>query len=101
MLTECGNELTRANLIVAVRQRLGAKPGEATSPWYNAGIYALRPSIFDFTAKLKRSPRGEYELTDAINAMVKTGHPIAGMAIEGRWVDVRDPDVLASLERKS
>src|SRR4029077_18169270 len=35
-------------------------------PWYNAGLYAFRPSIFDFTAKLKPSPRGEYELTDAI-----------------------------------
>src|SRR6266550_977898 len=40
--------------------------GEPTSPWYNAGLYAFRPSIFDFTAKLKPSPRGEYELTDAI-----------------------------------
>src|SRR5882762_2447888 len=42
------------------------KPGEPTSPWYNAGLYAFRPSIFDFTAKLRPSPRGEYELTDAI-----------------------------------
>src|SRR3954463_14443567 len=41
-------------------------PGEATSPWYNAGIYAFRPSIFEFIRKLKPSPRGEYELTDAI-----------------------------------
>ena len=35
------------------------KPGEPTSPWYNAGIYAFRPSIFDFIAKLEPSPRGE------------------------------------------
>ena len=42
------------------------KPGEPTSPWYNAGIYAFRPSIFDFIARLERSPRGEFELTDAI-----------------------------------
>ncbi|MEY2543198.1 MAG: UDP-N-acetylglucosamine diphosphorylase / glucose-phosphate thymidylyltransferase, partial [Verrucomicrobiota bacterium] len=25
------------------------KPGEAASPWYNAGLYAFRPSIFEFT----------------------------------------------------
>src|SRR5712691_6739321 len=31
------------------------QPGEPTSPWYNAGIYAFRPSILDFTARLKRS----------------------------------------------
>lgn len=35
------------------------KPGEPTSPWYNAGIYTFRPSIYEFTARLERSPRGE------------------------------------------
>src|SRR6266513_3361618 len=36
-----------------------SRQGKPTSPWYNAGLYAFRPSIFDFTAKLKPSPRGE------------------------------------------
>jgi dTDP-glucose pyrophosphorylase len=35
--------------------------------WYNAGIYIFRPVVFEFTARLQKSPRGEYELTDAIN----------------------------------
>src|SRR5207302_3122755 len=39
-----------------------SQPGETTSPWYNAGVYAFRPSIFEWTAKLQPSPRGEYEL---------------------------------------
>jgi UDP-N-acetylglucosamine diphosphorylase / glucose-1-phosphate thymidylyltransferase / UDP-N-acetylgalactosamine diphosphorylase / glucosamine-1-phosphate N-acetyltransferase / galactosamine-1-phosphate N-acetyltransferase len=73
------------------------KPGQTA--WYNAGIYIFRPVLFGFTTTLQKSPRGEYELTDAINAMVKAGHRIAGMQIEGRWVDVRDPEVLAALER--
>src|SRR5450432_1803954 len=42
------------------------QPGDPTSPWYNAGIYTLRPSIFNFTARLQPSSRGEFELTDAI-----------------------------------
>lgn len=67
--------------------------------WYNAGIYIFQPVVFEYTARLQRSPRNEYELTDAIIAMVETGHRIAGLQIEGRWVDVRDPDVLAALER--
>ena len=75
------------------------KPGQTA--WYNAGIYIFRPVVFDFTAKLEKSPRGEYELTDAINALVAAQHRIAGMAIEGRWVDVRDPEVLAALEREA
>jgi UDP-N-acetylglucosamine diphosphorylase / glucose-1-phosphate thymidylyltransferase / UDP-N-acetylgalactosamine diphosphorylase / glucosamine-1-phosphate N-acetyltransferase / galactosamine-1-phosphate N-acetyltransferase len=69
--------------------------------WYNAGIYIFRPAIFDFTARLQKSPRGEYELTDAISAFMAAGHRLAGLGIQGRWVDVRDPEVLASLEKES
>jgi dTDP-glucose pyrophosphorylase len=73
------------------------KPGQPV--WYNAGIYIFRPLLFDFTARLHKSPRGEYELTDAISAMVAAGHRIAGLEIVGRWVDVRDPEVLTALEQ--
>jgi dTDP-glucose pyrophosphorylase len=73
------------------------KPGDPA--WYNAGIYLFQPAVFEFTSRLQKSPRGEYELTDAIIAMVAAGHRIAGLKIEGRWVDVRDPEVLAALER--
>ena len=72
------------------------KPGEPV--WSNAGIYIFRPGLYSFTAKLERSPRGEFELTDAISAMVTAGQTVAGVPIEGRWVDVRDPQVLAALE---
>jgi dTDP-glucose pyrophosphorylase len=72
------------------------KPG--ATAWYNAGIYIFRPVVFEFTGRLQKSPRGEYELTDAIQGMLQSGHQLAGIEIEGRWVDVRDPDVLASLE---
>jgi len=82
-----------------LRQTGWLKPGEPT--WYNAGIYIFKPSLFEFTARLQKSPRGEYELTDAISALVQTRHQIAGLEIEGRWVDVRDPDVLERLERES
>ena len=69
--------------------------------WYNAGIYLFSPILFEFTARLQKSPRGEYELTDAIAAMVAAGLTIAGLKIEGRWVDVRDPEVLASLQHSN
>jgi NDP-sugar pyrophosphorylase family protein len=73
------------------------KPGEPTSPWYNAGIYTFRPSIFDFTAKLERSPRGEYELTDAIRALAQSGKKVQALELTGDWADVRDPEVLQQL----
>jgi dTDP-glucose pyrophosphorylase len=81
--------------LVDLREK--SKPGEATSPWYNAGIYTFRPSIFDFTAKLKPSPRGEYELTDAVRALAHSGKKVKALELTGEWADVRDPKVLATL----
>lgn len=75
------------------------KPGEPTSPWYNAGLYAFRPSIFDFTVKLKPSPRGEYELTDAIRELAQSGKKVQALELTGSWADVRDPEILARLNR--
>ncbi len=83
--------------IQELRQQGFLRAGEPA--WYNAGIYIFRPVVYEFTARLVKSPRGEYELTDAISAMVAQGHRIKGMPIEGRWVDVRDPEVLSALER--
>jgi len=76
------------------------KPGGLTSPWYNAAVYTFRPSIFAFTAKLERSPRGEYELTDAIRALALSGHCVQAYELQGDWADVRDPEVLAQLNAK-
>jgi dTDP-glucose pyrophosphorylase len=73
--------------------------GEATSPWYNAGIYAFRPSIFEWTAKLQPSPRGEYELTDAVRALAQSGKKVKAVELTGEWADVRDPEILAMLNR--
>ncbi|MGH7981780.1 MAG: sugar phosphate nucleotidyltransferase [Candidatus Udaeobacter sp.] len=73
------------------------QPGEAASPWYNAGLYAFRPSIFEFIAKLKPSPRGEYELTDAIRDLAHSGRKVQALELTGEWADVRDPEILARL----
>jgi len=75
------------------------QPGEPTSPWYNAGVYAFRPSIFEFTATLERSPRGEYELTDAVRNLALSGRRVRALELKGEWADVRDPGVLADLNR--
>jgi dTDP-glucose pyrophosphorylase len=83
--------------LVDLREK--SKPGQPTSPWYNAGLYAFRPSIFDFTAKLKPSPRGEYELTDAIREMAQSGKKVKALELIGEWADVRDPEILARLNR--
>ncbi|MES2308712.1 MAG: sugar phosphate nucleotidyltransferase [Verrucomicrobiota bacterium] len=68
--------------------------------YYNAGIYALTPKIFEYTSKLEKSPRGEYEFTDALKASVKAGGKIEGHFIQTEWADVRDPEILSQLNEK-
>ena len=75
------------------------QPGEPTSPWYNAGVYMFRSSIFDFTAKLERSSRGEFELTDAIRNLALSGKKVQALELTGEWADVRDPEILAKLNQ--
>jgi dTDP-glucose pyrophosphorylase len=77
------------------------KPGEPTSPWYNAGVYAFRPGIFDHIANLQPSPRGEYELTDAIRNLALAGNKVQVIEISGDWADVRDPEILAQLNARA
>ena len=91
--------------VVDIREKSPQGGGPATStgsqklapPLYNAGLYAFRPSIFGFIAKLKPSPRGEYELTDAIREFAQSGKKVKAVELSGEWADVRDPEVLARL----
>jgi UDP-N-acetylglucosamine diphosphorylase / glucose-1-phosphate thymidylyltransferase / UDP-N-acetylgalactosamine diphosphorylase / glucosamine-1-phosphate N-acetyltransferase / galactosamine-1-phosphate N-acetyltransferase len=76
-----------------------SEPGEMASAWYNAGVYAFRPSIFNWTSKLQPSPRGEYELTDAVRELAQSGRKVQAVELSGEWADVRDPEILAELNR--
>ena len=99
----CGEDVTKGGAVFLSSEmdlldlREKPKPGEPTSPWYTAGLYAFRPSIFHFTAKLKPSPRGEYELTDAIRDLAQSGKKVKALELTGAWADVRDPEILARL----
>jgi len=70
---------------------------EVTTCWYNAGVYTFNSTIFSYVARLEKSPRGEYELTDAIRAMAGDGKKVKAVEIKGYWADVRDPEVLLAL----
>jgi dTDP-glucose pyrophosphorylase len=85
--------------LVDIREKCDSWSGlsQGATPFYNAGLYAFRPSIFEFTAKLKPSSRGEYELTDAIRELAHSGKRVKVLELTGEWADVRDPEVLARL----
>ena len=66
--------------LIDIREK--SKPDQITSPWYNAGLYVFRPSIFEFTANLQPSPRGEYELTDAIRELAHSGKKVKAIELK-------------------
>jgi len=70
-------------------------PGTVSSRWYNAGVYIFTPLLFEYTRRLGKSPRGEYELTAAIRDMVAAGEPVMACRLTGFWIDLRDAEALA------
>jgi dTDP-glucose pyrophosphorylase len=97
-LVDLREKVSGATLQVAIQQK-GQVQNLPHEIWYNAGLYAFRPSIFDFIAKLKPSPRGEYELTDAIRDLAHSGKKLKAVELTGEWADVRDPEILARLNQ--
>jgi len=75
-------------------ERIQEKPakGTATTHWNNAGLFIFDPLIFHYTARIAPSARGEYELPDAISAMIADGHSAKGIALQGSWRDVGTPE---------
>ena len=73
--------------------RIEEKPpkGTATTHWNNAGLFVLPAGVFEYTAKLPLSPRGEYEFPDAITAMLADGLRVQGVELTGAWRDVGTP----------
>jgi len=83
-------------------ERIVEKPPKGTSgtPWNSAGFYAFRPVVFEYLARVKPSPRNEYELTSAIDMMIADGLDLRIAPIAGAWRDVGRPEDLAAVNNR-
>lgn len=81
-------------------ERVEEKPprGTSTTGWNNAGIMALAPIALDYARRLAPSPRGEYELPQAVAQMVRDGRSVRAVAVRGPWSDVGTPEDLAAAQ---
>jgi len=68
--------------------------GTSTSHWNNSGLMVFSPRLFDYSAALKPSARGEFEITDAIRAMIQDKCQVRGFKLQGFWSDVGRPEDL-------
>jgi len=76
-------------------------PSQSPGNLANAGVYVLNPIIFDQLQTTLRSGRGEFEITDTISSMARSGTPVAWARIDpSDWQDIGRPwDVLAANTR--
>jgi dTDP-glucose pyrophosphorylase len=75
-------------------------PGTSTTNWNSAGLYAFRQSVFPELERLPLSPRGEYELTTAVETLVSSGRRVRIHAIQHEWRDVGTPEDLNAVRQQ-
>ena len=80
--------------------RIVEKPprGTSTTCWNNAGIFVLTAAVLAYAERLPASERGEFELPQALAAMVDAGESVRGLALRGFWSDLGTPEDLAAAE---
>ncbi|MGH7860462.1 MAG: sugar phosphate nucleotidyltransferase, partial [Candidatus Binatia bacterium] len=59
------------------------------------GLGVFEPVVFDYAAAVPPSSRGEYEIPDAISAMIASGRSVHAFPLKGHWSDVGTAEDLA------
>jgi UDP-N-acetylglucosamine diphosphorylase/glucosamine-1-phosphate N-acetyltransferase len=65
---------------------------EAPTNLANAGLYVFSPEIFEKVKRISASSRGEWEITDAIELLIKEEKPVFAVEIsKDEWFDIGRP----------
>ena len=79
--------------------RLHEKSANPPTHLANAGAYYFTPDVFPALQGTQRSPRGEFEITDTIQAMIDAGVPV-GFRFVTTWRELGYPwDLLSANEQ--
>lgn len=71
------------------------KPEDAPSDISSLPLYLFSTRILDYLPEVSRSPRGEYEIQDAIQMLIDRDGRVGGMIIERRQTLTNAADLLA------
>ena len=75
--------VTKDDSLIEIKE----KPTKFVGSLINTGLYKFTPEIFKALEKIKLSPRGEYELTDAITFLAKQGK-VKIVKVKDYWLDL-------------
>lgn len=75
--------ITDGDKLVEIKE----KPKEFVGDLVNPGLYKLTPEIFAELERIEKSPRGEYELTDAVSILAKQGK-VNVVKLNDYWLDL-------------
>ncbi len=62
------------------------KPSRPRTAYVNTGLWMFKPSVFTLLKTLKKSPRGEYEVTDVLAHYAKQGL-LSFAVLKSKWTD--------------
>jgi UDP-N-acetylglucosamine diphosphorylase / glucose-1-phosphate thymidylyltransferase / UDP-N-acetylgalactosamine diphosphorylase / glucosamine-1-phosphate N-acetyltransferase / galactosamine-1-phosphate N-acetyltransferase len=71
--------------------KIAEKPDKPVSDLANLGMYTFKPMIFDAIARIPKSARGEYEITDAIQLLIDQGYKVGYLNVREEWIDIGRP----------
>ncbi|MBZ9572578.1 NTP transferase domain-containing protein [Patescibacteria group bacterium] len=79
-------------------KKIVEKPKQFVGNLINTGLYKFTPEIFEKLSQISLSPRGEYELTDAINLLANE-KKVKVKEIEDYWLDFGNPADIIKLSQ--
>ena len=79
-------------------EKIIEKPKEFVGDMINAGLYKFTPEVFDKISQIGKSPRGEYEVTDAISLLAED-KKVKIKSINDYWHDFGNPEDIKKLSK--